>query len=67
MVAGKYFHWTGYGMRLVGLSLEEGTPRVMEFEVRVQNGDSTSYQTHRLPVPPGREEEAEKVIERLGF
>lgn len=67
LVNGKYFAWTGLGMRLVGLQVVEGTPTVLEFEVRVDAGESATYQTHRVPVPAGREEEAARVVAELGF
>lgn len=67
VVDGKYIHWTGYGIRLVGLRLVGGSPSALEFEVRTDAGEGSSTQTHRVPVPAGREEEAEQVAARLGF
>jgi hypothetical protein len=67
VVDGKYIHWTGYGVRLVGLTMVGGDPPVLEFEVRTSSGESTTTHTHRVPVPAGREEEAEQVMEHLGF
>lgn len=67
VVDGKYIHWTGYGIRLVGLKLVGGSPSVLEFEVRSNAGESSTTHTHRVPVPAGREEEAGRVMEHFGF
>lgn len=64
---GKYIHWTGFGIRLIGLQLVPGTPSVLEFTVRAEGGRSSNEYKHRVPVPSGREGEAEGVISSLGF
>jgi hypothetical protein len=62
----KYLRWGYFGCRLGGAVLLPGDPAVLELTLRVFNPDGDDYsQEHRIPVPAGREGEAEQLIRVL--
>lgn len=55
-----------FGTRLTGVFYERGMPNVVRFEYRQQSGQGGSYQKNvRVPVPIGREVEAESLAARF--
>lgn len=60
--SGSYHSWTGFGVSLSGVTLEEGDPYAIMFEITTQAGGNTSTQSVRVPVPRGREAEAVDLV-----
>jgi len=66
LVDGHYIPWAGAGLTLTGATLVPGPPAALELTVRVNNGRVPQTQQLRIPVPAGRQQEAERVIQALG-
>ncbi|MGQ0614299.1 MAG: hypothetical protein ACT4PV_11230 [Planctomycetaceae bacterium] len=64
-LAGRYWPFQGIGRSLTGAVLERGSPSriVFSFEVRTRHGSTTNEV--RVPVPQGREAEAETALHNL--
>ena len=67
LLDGRYISWAGAGLTLTGATLVPGPPVAIELAVRVNNGRVPFTQMLRIPVPVGRQQEAERVIQALGF
>ena len=67
LLDGRYISWAGAGLTLTGATLVPGPPVAIELAVRVNNGRVPFTQLLRIPVPVGRQQEAERVIQALGF
>lgn len=62
----RYYPWNIFGTRLTGVFYERGMPNVIRFEYRQQTGQGGSQTKNvRVPVPVGREVEAENLAARF--
>ena len=59
---GKYIPWTGFGISLGTVKLDEGTPSVLEFELKLPKSNT---QYVRVPVPHGHEHQAREIVKTL--
>lgn len=67
-ITGTYWPWRTFGQRLIGVAMQPAgeialSQIVLTFRVQTKNG-STTKDVH-IPVPSGRETEAELVVNRL--
>lgn len=62
---GNRFHtWKSRMATLEKVAFEPGDPCVVQFTYRYGSGDNGSHQEVRVPVPRGREEEAQQLVEQ---
>ena len=59
---GKYIPWTGFGISLGTVKLDEGHPSVLEFELKLPKSNT---QYVRVPVPHGHEHQAREILKTL--
>jgi ABC-type multidrug transport system fused ATPase/permease subunit len=59
---GFYNTWEAFGTRLAGVTLIPGDIPIMEFDIKVIGKSGSNSQPLRIPVPRGREREAESII-----
>jgi hypothetical protein len=60
--AGRYYSWGGAWASLEKVDFELGDPAIMAYTYRQGTGDSSSPVEVRIPVPRGREAEAESLV-----
>lgn len=58
----RFYTWKGFGLALQKVSFEAGDPCVVEFQYRAGSGDNQSMHEVRIPVPRGRETEAQELV-----
>lgn len=63
--AGRFYTWEDRRARLTKVAFEQGDPCVVEFGWEYGSGDNSSAQSVRVPVPRGREPEAEHLVVRF--
>lgn len=64
-IGGVVHFWRQGNAMLRAVTLQQGQPHVLQFNLRVQNGRTTSTHHVRIPVPPGCEVEAATVVDAL--
>jgi hypothetical protein len=62
---GRFHIWNRLGSRLTSVSLVEGDPAAIEFEIAYPSRTGTQVYTVRVPIPRGQEEVAQQVIAHL--
>ena len=63
----RHFHiWNRLGSRLVSVSLVEGDPAAIQFEIAYPARTGTQVDTVRVPIPRGQAAVAQQVMARLG-
>lgn len=65
LVNGTFEAWTGFGVALATVGLTAGRPSTLDLSVVSSGGQSTRERTVRIPVPAGRDAEAEQLIDGL--
>lgn len=60
--AGRFYTWEGRMAELTRVVYEPGDPSVVEFNWKYKGGEG-SHQSVRVPVPRGREEEAQQLVQ----
>ncbi len=60
--AGRFYTWAGKMATLRKAAFEPGDPCIVEFNWEYGSGDNRSVQEVRIPVPRGREEEAQRLV-----
>ncbi|HYF93653.1 MAG TPA: hypothetical protein VD969_15675 [Symbiobacteriaceae bacterium] len=58
----RFYTWKGKWANLKKVIFEEGNPCVVQVDYEVGGGDNTSYIEVRIPVPRGREQEAQELV-----
>lgn len=60
--AGRYYTWEDKTAKLTRVAFESGDPSVVEFHWEYNAGGEKSHQEVRIPVPRGREGEAQNLV-----
>lgn len=64
-IGGGAYFWRQGNAKLCTVNLQQGQPSMLVFNLRVQNGRTTSTQSVRIPVPVGCAAEAATVVDAL--
>jgi len=65
LYGGFYNTWEAIGTRLGGVKLISGDVPMLEFDIQVWGRYGSNSRPLRIPVPQGREQEAEEIIAKL--
>ena len=58
----RFYTWAGKWAELQKVAFEPGDPCVVQYDIKYGSGDNTSHQEVRIPVPRGREQEAQDLV-----
>ncbi|HWI53010.1 MAG TPA: hypothetical protein VNT01_12800 [Symbiobacteriaceae bacterium] len=58
----RFYTWKGAWAALEKVAFETGDPCVVQYNIKYGSGDNTSHQEVRIPVPRGREQEAQDLV-----
>jgi len=57
--------WKGWGSQLEDVTYEDGKLPILKFEYSTPSGKSRGFYTARIPVPQGKEDQAQDIVKEI--